>query len=49
MRNFNSIMAAAARVTIAQVEQIVEPGELNPELIVTPGIFVDRLVVVKPR
>ncbi len=47
MRNFNSIMAAAARVTIAQVEEVVEPGELDPELIVTPGIFVDRLVVVK--
>jgi 3-oxoadipate CoA-transferase alpha subunit len=47
MRNFNAIMAAAARVTIAQVAEIVEPGELDPEAIVTPGIYVDRLVVVK--
>jgi 3-oxoadipate CoA-transferase, alpha subunit len=46
MRNFNPIMASAARVTIAQVEEVVEPGELDPEAIVTPGIFVHRLVVV---
>jgi acyl CoA:acetate/3-ketoacid CoA transferase alpha subunit len=45
MRNFNNLMAAAARVTIAQVEEVVEAGALDPELIVTPGIFVDRLVV----
>jgi 3-oxoadipate CoA-transferase alpha subunit len=47
MRNFNNLMAAAARTTIAQVEEVVEAGALDPELIVTPGIFVDRLVVVK--
>jgi 3-oxoadipate CoA-transferase alpha subunit len=47
MRNFNNLMAAAARVTIAQVEEVVEAGTLDPELIVTPGIFVDRLVVVR--
>jgi 3-oxoacid CoA-transferase A subunit len=47
MRNFNNLMAAAARVTIAQVEEVVEAGTLDPELIVTPGIFVDRLVVAK--
>jgi 3-oxoadipate CoA-transferase alpha subunit len=47
MRNFNPIMASAARVTIAQVEEVVEPGELDPEAIVTPGIFVHRLLVVK--
>ncbi len=46
-RNFNTVMAMAARVTIAQVEEIVEAGELDPETIVTPGIYVNRLVVVK--
>jgi 3-oxoadipate CoA-transferase, alpha subunit len=45
-RNFNPIMAAAARVTIAEVDEIVEAGELDPELIVTPGIYVNRVVVV---
>jgi 3-oxoacid CoA-transferase subunit A len=43
-RNFNEVMATAARVTIAEVEEIVEPGELDPELVVTPGIYVDRVV-----
>ncbi|MGA2286791.1 MAG: CoA transferase subunit A [Dehalococcoidia bacterium] len=43
-RNFNAMMATAARVTIADVEEIVEVGELDPEIIVTPGIFVDRIV-----
>ena len=43
-RNFNPIMATAARVTIVDVEEIVEPGELDPEAIVTPGIFVNRIV-----
>jgi 3-oxoacid CoA-transferase subunit A len=43
-RNFNVPMATAARVTIAEVEQIVEVGELDPELIVTPGVFVQRIV-----
>ena len=37
-------MAPAARVTVVEVDEIVEPGELDPELIVTPGIYVDRLV-----
>jgi 3-oxoacid CoA-transferase A subunit len=46
MRSFNAIMATAARVTIAEVEQIVETGELDPEVIVTPGIFVDRIVEI---
>jgi 3-oxoadipate CoA-transferase alpha subunit len=45
-RQFNPIMAMAARVTIAEVDEIVEPGELDPEVIVTPGIFVDRIVKV---
>ena len=43
-RNFNPVMATAARVTIVEVDEIVEPGELGPEEIVTPGIYVDRIV-----
>ena len=43
-RNFNPAMATAADLTIAEVEEIVEPGELNPDEIVTPGIYVDRVV-----
>jgi 3-oxoacid CoA-transferase subunit A len=43
-RNFNPLMATAGRVTIAEVEAIVELGELDPECIVTPGIYVQRLV-----
>ncbi len=46
-RNFGPIMATAARCTIAQVEEIVELGELDPESVVTPGIFVQRVVQVK--
>jgi 3-oxoacid CoA-transferase subunit A len=44
-RNFNPVMATAARVTIAEVEQIVAVGELDPERIDTPGIFVTRVVL----
>jgi 3-oxoacid CoA-transferase subunit A len=43
-RNFNPMMATAARVTIAEVEQLVEPGALDPDAIVTPGIFVRHVV-----
>ena len=43
-RNFGPIMAMAAKVTIAQVSEIVPLGELDPEVIVTPGIFVQRVV-----
>ena len=43
-RNFNPVMATAARVTIVEVDEIVEPGQLDPEEIVTPGIFVNRIV-----
>ena len=43
-RNFNPVMATAARVTIVEVDEIVEPGELDPEAIVTPGVYVDRIV-----
>jgi 3-oxoacid CoA-transferase A subunit len=44
-RNFNPLMAMAARLTIAEVDEIVPAGELDPECIVTPHIFVDKLVV----
>jgi acyl CoA:acetate/3-ketoacid CoA transferase alpha subunit len=43
-RNFNPIMATAAAVTIAEVEEIVEVGDLDPDSIVTPSIFVQRVV-----
>ena len=42
-RNFNPPMAMAGKITIAEVEELVEPGELNPNEIHIPGIFVDRL------
>lgn len=43
-RNFNPPMAAAGAVTIAEVEEVVEPGALNPDMIHTPGIYVGRVV-----
>jgi 3-oxoacid CoA-transferase subunit A len=43
-RNFNPLCAAAGRITIAEVEVLVEPGELDPDEIDTPGIFVQRVV-----
>lgn len=48
-RNFNPIMATAAAKTVAQVDHVVEEGELDPENIVTPGIFVNHLVAVGDR
>ena len=45
-RNFNPIMATAAKVTVAQVEHMVELGALDPDHIITPGIFVQRMVAV---
>ena len=45
-RNFGPVMATAARCTIAQVNEIVELGDLHPEVIVTPGIFVKRVVLL---
>ncbi len=44
-RNFGPIMAMAATTTIVQVEELVEIGEMDPELIITPSIFVDRVIV----
>ncbi|GEN83161.1 hypothetical protein SLU01_14730 [Sporosarcina luteola] len=46
-RNFNPLMATAANLVIAEVDEIVAPGELSPEEIVTPQLFVDRLLVAK--
>jgi len=43
-RNFNPMMASAGRITIAEVEELVEPGTLDPDQIHTPGIFVQRIV-----
>jgi 3-oxoadipate CoA-transferase alpha subunit len=48
-RNFGPIMATAARVTVAQVDDIVALGAIDPESVVTPGIFVDRVVAVGER
>ena len=45
-RNFAPIMAMAADVTIVQAASVLEPGEIDPEIVVTPGIFVDRVVEV---
>jgi 3-oxoacid CoA-transferase subunit A len=43
-RNFNPPMATAGKVTVAEVEQLVQPGDINPDHIVTPGIYVQRIV-----
>jgi len=43
-RNFNPMMATAARITIAEVEQLVTPGAIEPDLVMTPGIYVKRIV-----
>ena len=43
-RNFNPMMATAGKVTVVEVEEIVEPGEIDPDHIHTPGIFVDRVI-----
>jgi 3-oxoadipate CoA-transferase alpha subunit len=48
MRSFNAIMPQAAKTAIAEVEEIVDMGKLDPELIITPGIFIDRIVKI-PR
>jgi 3-oxoacid CoA-transferase A subunit len=48
MRTFNAVMAGASTVTVAEVDEVVELGELDPECVVTPGVYVDR-VVVRPK
>lgn len=48
-RNFGPVMATAATTTIVQVNQVVEPGMLDPEAVVTPSIYVDRVVQVDAR
>ena len=48
-RNFNPMMATAANITIAEIDEIVEVGELDPEVIVTPLIYVDRIVKIPRR
>jgi 3-oxoacid CoA-transferase subunit A len=45
-RNFNPLAAMAGRVTVAEVEVLVEPGELGPEEVHTPGVFVQRVVAL---
>jgi len=48
-RNFNPLAAMCGRVTIAEVEHLVEPGELDPDEIHTPGVFVQRVVALAPE
>jgi 3-oxoacid CoA-transferase subunit A len=45
-RNFNPLVATAGRITIAEVEHLVEPGEIDPQTIHTPGVFVQRIVAL---
>ena len=45
-RNFNPMMATAGKVTVAEVENLVEPGDIEPDHIITPGIYVQRIVHV---
>jgi len=46
-RNFNPMMATAGKITVAEVEHLVEPGEIEPDQIMTPGVFVQRIIHVK--
>jgi 3-oxoacid CoA-transferase subunit A len=48
-RNFNPLAAMSGRVTIAEVEELVEPGDLNPNDVHTPGVFVQRVVPLTPE
>jgi 3-oxoacid CoA-transferase subunit A len=45
-RNFNPMMATAGKVTVAEVENLVQPGEINPDHIVTPGVYIKRMIHV---
>lgn len=47
-RNFNPLAAMAGRVTIAEVEELVEPGGIDPDHVHLPGIFVQRVVALTP-
>jgi len=49
MRQFNPIMAMNAKITIAEVDEIVEVGEIDPEVVITPGIFVKRIVKITEK
>jgi 3-oxoacid CoA-transferase subunit A len=48
-RNFNPLAAMSGRLTIAEVEHLVEPGELDPDSVHTPGVFVQRVVALTPE
>ncbi len=48
-RNFNPLAAMSGRITIAEVEHLVEPGELDPDSVHTPGVFVQRVVALTPE
>jgi 3-oxoacid CoA-transferase subunit A len=48
-RNFNPLAAMCARTTIAEVEELVEPGELEPNNVHTPGVFVQRVLPLTPE
>jgi 3-oxoadipate CoA-transferase alpha subunit len=48
-RNFGPVMATAATTTVVQVDSIVPAGDIDPEIVVTPGIYVDRVVVCPSR
>jgi 3-oxoacid CoA-transferase subunit A len=48
-RNFNPLAAMAGRITLAEVEELVEPGELDPDAVHLPGVFVQRVVALSPE
>jgi len=45
-RNFNPMMATASRMTVVQVEHLVQAGQIDPDHVITPGVFVKRIVVL---
>jgi len=48
-RNFNPLVAMAGKITIAEVERLVEPGEIAPDQVHLPGVFVQRVVALTPE
>jgi 3-oxoacid CoA-transferase subunit A len=48
-RNFNPLAAMAGRITIAEVEELVEPGQIDPDAVHLPGIFVRRVLALTPQ